>query len=204
MFVESLIKKFFQSCSARTEFTRMYDAFITLSVANDLLDYVKSVASTSNTIFWWVLQTQTEWVIFESARTHHLGLKAQNFENPIFTFWCFSLKEVYNSCKLQRLLQVAKFLLMYSFTHTNIVFLFRHLPTGIVIFINVCYQMKCCSGDSFYFFRSRFHVKFKQGIQRHILNSSTLETIYQVPRKLFSFVLNMMLFLIFLALPCAP
>ena len=81
---------------------------------------------------------------------------SQSFENPIFTFGCFSLKAVYNSCKLQRLLQVAKFLFMYSFTHTNIVFLFRHLPTEIVIFINVCYQMKCFSGDSFSFFRSRF------------------------------------------------
>ena len=116
----------------------------------------QSIASTSNKIFWWPLQTQTEWVIFQPARTHHLGLKAQNFENPIFTFGYFSLKAVYNSCKLQRLLQVAKFLIMYSFTHTNIVFLFRHLPTEIVIFINVCYQMKCFSGDSFSFFRSRF------------------------------------------------
>ena len=49
-----------------------------------------------------------------------------------------------------------KFLIMYSFTHTNIVFLLRHLPTEIVIFINVCYQMECFSGDSFSLFRSRF------------------------------------------------
>ena len=97
----------------------------------------QSIASTSNTTFWWALQTQTEWVIFEPARTHHLSLKAQNFENPIFTFGCFSLKAVYNSCKLQRLLQIAKFLIMYFFTHTNIVFLFRHLPTEFAIFINV-------------------------------------------------------------------
>ena len=116
----------------------------------------KSITLISNTTFWWALQMQTEWVIFEPSRARHLGLKAQNFENPIFTFRCFSLKAVYNSCKLQRLLQVAKFLFMYSFTHTNIVFLFRHLPTEIVIFINVCYQMKCFSGDSFSFFRSRF------------------------------------------------
>ena len=103
--------------------------------------------------------------------------KAQNFENPIFTFVCFSLKAVYNSCRLQRLLQFAKFLMMYSFTHTNIAFLFRHLPTEIVIFINVCYQIKCFSGYSFSFFQEqvllifhllfRFHVKLKQGIQRH-------------------------------------
>ena len=116
----------------------------------------QSIALTSNTTFWWALQTRTKWVTFEPARTHHLGLKAQNFENPIFTFGCFSLKAVYNSCKLQRLLQVAKVLFMYSFTHTNKVFLFRHLPNKIVIFINACYQMKCFSGDSFSFSRSRF------------------------------------------------
>ena len=95
--------------------------------------YVKSqsTASTSSTIFWGALQTQTEWVIFEPARTHHLGLKAHNFENPVFTFGCFSLKRVYNFCKLQRILQVAKLFIMYSFTHTDTVFLFRHLPTVI-------------------------------------------------------------------------
>ena len=114
--------------------------------------YVKSqsIASTTNKRFWWALQTQTEWVIFEPTRTHHLSLKAQNLENPIFTFGCFSLKAVYNSYKLQRLL------IMYFFTHINLVFLFRNLPTEIVIFINVFYQMKSFSGDSFFFFRSRF------------------------------------------------
>ena len=136
----------------------------------------QSIASTRSIKFRWALQTQTEWVIFELARTHHLGLKAQNFENPIFTFGFF-LKAVYNSCKLQGLLQVAKFLVMYSFTHTNIVFLFRHLPTEIIIFMNVCYQMKCFIGDSFSYFEEQvllifhllfwFDVKLKQGIQRH-------------------------------------
>ena len=78
--------------------------------------YVKSqsIASTSNTTFWWALQTQTEWVIFEPARTHHLGLKAWNFEYLIFTFECFSLKAVYNYCKLQSLLQVFDYVLLYS------------------------------------------------------------------------------------------
>ena len=110
--------------------------------------------------------TQTESVISERAKTHHLGLKAQNFENPIFTFGYFSLKAVYNSCKLQRLLQVAKFLFMYSFTHINIVFF--KAPSEIVIFVvnvnvvnvvkivNVCYQMNCFSSDSISFFRRGF------------------------------------------------
>ena len=120
--------------------------------------YVKSqsIASTSNTKFWWALQMQTEWIIFETARRHYLGLKAQNFEDPIFTFWCFSLKAVYNSCKLQRLLQVAKFLFIYSFIHTNIIFPFRDLPTEIVIFMNVCYQMKFFSDGICSFFRTGF------------------------------------------------
>ena len=155
---------------------------------------LQSIASTSNTTLWWELQTQTEWVIFEPAGTHHLGLKAQNFENQIFTFRYFSLKAVYNPCKLQRLLQTAKFLFMYSFTTS----LFRHLPTEIVIFINVCYPIQCFSGDSFSFFSEQvpiifhllswFHVQFNQGTPRHynILNS-TFETIYQVPRKEFVF-----------------
>ena len=112
----------------------------------------QSIALSSNTTFWWALQTQTEWVIFEPTRTHHLGLKAQNFENPILTFGCFSLKAIYNSCKLQWLLQVEKFFFMYSCA----TLLFGHLPTEIVIFLNVCYQTKCFGGDSFSFFMSRF------------------------------------------------
>ena len=128
----------------------------TIFVIRSLYVISQSIVSTSNTTFWWALQTQTERVIFEPARTHHLSLKAQNFENPIFTFGYFSFKAVYNSCKLQTLLQVAKFLFMYSFTHTNIVFLFKHLPTEIVIFKNVCYQMKCFSGDSFSFLGAGF------------------------------------------------
>ena len=67
-------------------------------------------------------------------------------------FVSFFLKAAYDSCNLQRLLPVAKFLFMSSFIHTNIVFLFRQIPTETVIFINVCYQMKCFSGDSFSIF----------------------------------------------------
>ena len=73
------------------------------------------------------------------------------------TYICFfSLKAVYNSCKLQGLLEVPKLFFMSSFTHANIVFLFRDLPTEIIIFINVCYQMKCFSGDSFSFLGAGF------------------------------------------------
>ena len=49
-------------------------------------------------------------------------------------------------------MKAAKFLSMYFFTHTNICFVFSHLPTEIIIFMHVCYQMKCFSGNSFSFF----------------------------------------------------
>ena len=62
---------------------------------------------------------------FEPARTHYLGLKAQNSENQIFTFECLFLKKQYIILLCFKDLQVAKFLIMYAFTHTNIVFLFQ-------------------------------------------------------------------------------
>ena len=92
--------------------------------------------------------SQSEHIIWTSR---HRTLRTQYLH-----FGCFSLKAVYNSGKLQRLWQVAKILIMNSFTHTNIVFLPIYVPTEIVIFINVCYQMKCFSDNSFSFFRSRF------------------------------------------------
>ena len=115
--------------------------------------YVKphSITLTNSTTFWWTVQT--EWVILRPAKTNGLDLKAQNFENPIFTFACCPLKAVYFSCKLERLLLVTKFLFVYSFTP---LLLSRHLSNEIVIFINACYQMKCFIGDSFSFFGSRF------------------------------------------------
>ena len=104
----------------------------------------QSIAWTGNTTFWRALHRQTERLIFEPARTHHLGLKVQYFENPIFIFGCFSLKAVYDSCKLQSFCLCTLLL-------TLTVFLFRNLTTEIVIFINICYKMKCFSGDSFSF-----------------------------------------------------
>ena len=89
-----------------------------VSLIKSLYGKFQSIASTSNTTFWWGLQTQTEWVIFEPARTHNLGPKAQNFENPISTFGCFFSKAVYNSCKLQRVAKckVFVYILLYYFT----------------------------------------------------------------------------------------
>ena len=90
---------------------------------------------------------------FLSQAEHTIWVsKHRTWRTQYLHFVFFPLKAVYNSCMLQGLLQVAKFLFMYSFTPINIVFLFRHLLTEIVIFINACYQMKCFSGDSFSFF----------------------------------------------------
>ena len=110
---------------------------------------------------------------FLSQPEHTIWVSRHRTLRDNFYIWVFFLKAAHNSWKLWRLLQVAKFLFMYSFTNL----LFRHLPTEIVIFINVCYQMKCFSGESFSFFYEQvllifrllfwFHVKFKQSIQRH-------------------------------------
>ena len=84
------------------------------------------------------------------------------------------MKAVYNSCKLQRLLQVAKFLFMNAFY----ALLFRQLPTEIVIFINVSYQMKCFSGDGFPFFRAGF-----ANIPSTFLISCEVQTMYSKALK---------------------
>ena len=143
----------------------------TTSLIRSLYITYQSMASTSNTTFWWALQKKTEWVIFQPTRTHHFDLQAQNFENSVFTFGCFSLKVVYNSCNLQRILQAAKFLIMYSFT-----------PLQAPTYWN-CHLHKRLLPDKLfqwwqYFLFSEyvllmfyllfwFHVKFKHSIQRH-------------------------------------
>ena len=125
MFVKFLLKKFLQSYSARTGFIPMYDTFVSLRVANNLFDRVFLSPIP--------LHRLAEWFIFEPARTDHLGLKEQNFGNPIFRFGCFSLKAVYNSCKLQELLQVTR------------VFLFAPLFTLIQSFFPGTYLLKFLS-----------------------------------------------------------
>ena len=87
---------------------------------------------------------------------HTIWVSRHSFCEPNIYIWVFLFEAAHNFCKLQRLLQFAKFLFMYSFTLANIAFLFRHLPTEIVISISICYKMKCFSGDNFSFFRSRF------------------------------------------------
>ena len=74
---------------------------------------------------------------------------------PHIYIWVFPLKAVYNSCKLQRLLQVAKFLFMYLFTTLH----FRHLPAEILIFKLSSWfvaRWGVSVGIVFPFFRNRF------------------------------------------------
>ena len=153
-----MIKKNLLSYSVASFFTYVrWATFVALGVANDLFDQVFVCQVPVHCIHYQhdilISATNTEWVFFEPARTHNLGLKIQHFENP---FGCFALKAVSNTCKLKRFLQVTKFLFIYAFTSTNIVFLSRQLPTKIFIFIKACYQTKCLIGDSFSFFGSRF------------------------------------------------
>ena len=155
MFVEFLIKKFFQSCSARTGFTRMHDVFIALRVVNNLLDQV------------FVCQVPVHYI----NQQHNILMSATN-ANRVSHFWVsqntpFGSQgtELWEPNIYIRIfffesgiwfLQVSKSLFMYSFTNTNIAFLFRHLPTETVSFIIVCYQLKCLSGESFSFFGAGF------------------------------------------------
>ena len=141
MFAEFLIKKFFQSCSGW---------------------YICCSQGSKRSVLWMLSPSslhrlpthfderykrkQSEPFLSQPEHTicvsRHRILRTQSLH-----FGCLSLKAVYFSCKVQRLLQVAKFLFMYSFT----TLLFMHIPTEIVIFINVCYHMKCFGGNSFSF-----------------------------------------------------
>ena len=167
--------------------------------------------SSSSPLYWLAIQhfdegckrKQSESFLNEPEQTiwfpRHKTLRTQYLLLGVFPWKQYIILANYKD------LQNATFLFMYSFT----TLLFRHLPTEIFIFINVCYPIQCFSGDSFSFFSEQvpiifqllswFHVQFKQGTPRHynILNS-TFEAIYQVPRKEFGFVLNMICFQFFL------
>ena len=151
----------FHSCSATTRFTPMHDAFVALRVVNNLLDQVFVCQVPAHCIDQQhnILMSITNVNIvihFWASQNTPFGSQGTELWEPNIYICVPCLKAVYNSCKLQWLLQAAKFFFMYSFTPANILFLFRHLLTKIVIFINVCYQIKCFRGDRFSFFRSGF------------------------------------------------
>ena len=53
---------------------------------------VEQNATTMSFVFWWTVQTQTEWVPEDEIVTHHFGRSEQNFDSPIvlamFLFEC--------------------------------------------------------------------------------------------------------------------
>ena len=70
---------------------------------------------------------QTIWI------SRHRTLRTQYLHLGVFLWKQHKILASYEDfCKLQ-------FLFMYSFTHINIAFLFKHLPTEVVFFKNVCY-----------------------------------------------------------------
>ena len=84
---------------------------------------------------------QTIWV------SRHRTLRTQYLHLGVFLWKQYMILASYKDfCKSQKFWLCTPLL-----TRT-----YRHLPTKIVIFINLCYQMKCFSGDRFSFFLSRF------------------------------------------------
>ena len=68
---------------------------------------------------------------FWASQNTPFGSQGTELWEPNIYIWVLFFQSVYNSSNLQRHLQVSKFWFMYSFTHTKIVFLFRHLPPEI-------------------------------------------------------------------------
>ena len=94
---------------------------------------------------------------FWASQNSLIGSLGTKLWVPNIYIWVFFFESTINFLQVTKtFLKVAKFWFMYSFTQTDIFFLFKHLPTEIAIFKNICYQMKCFSGDSFSFSRSRF------------------------------------------------
>ena len=122
MLVEFLIKKL--SYSARARLTLMHHAFVAPRVANDLLDQVfvcqLPVPCNTATQHFDEHYSHKESESFLSQPEHTIWVsRYRTLRTQYLHLGFFSLKAVYNSCKLQRLLKVTNFLLMYSFTHTN-------------------------------------------------------------------------------------
>ena len=142
MSIEFLIKNIFQSYSARTGFIPIHHTFVALRVVNNLFDQVFVMSSPSplhrlatqafddryKSKYSESFLRQQEHIIWVSR---NITLRTQYLHLGVF------LSKQYIILPNYKDLQVAKFSFMYSFTHTNIVFLFRHLPTEIVNFINV-------------------------------------------------------------------
>ena len=82
--------------------------------------------------------------------SRHRTLRTQHLPLSVFLWKYYIILASYKDfCKLQSFSLCTPLL-------TLTVFLFRHLLTEIVIFINVCYQIKRFSDDSVSFYRSRY------------------------------------------------
>ena len=152
MLVEFLIKKFFQSCSDRTGFTLMHDAFVALRVVNDLLDQVflsqvpvhcidqqhnilMSATNVNRVSHFWASQNAPFGSQGRTLRTQYLHL-------GVFLWKQYMILASYNN-----------FLKLLSFSLCTplltLTWFFFSGTDYCNIFINVCYQMKCFIGDGF-------------------------------------------------------
>ena len=134
---------------------------------------------------------------FWASQNTPLGSQGTELWETNIYIWCFYLKAVYNSCKLQRLLQVAKFFLLQCvLPYTNIVFLFRHLYTEVFIFINVASRWSVSVVIASFFWEqvllifqllSWFRVKFKQDFGNHLSGTKVRIWIHSEYNVVFNF-----------------
>ena len=80
--------------------------------------FILTLQELINFMLWWWVNTQTECVPDEPGRTHHLGHKLQNFENPTCLGGYFHLKI---ECSSLRFARRSLFLFMYIPANANIV-----------------------------------------------------------------------------------
>ena len=134
---------------------------------------------------------------FWASQNTPLGSQGTELWETNIYIWCFYLKAIYNSCKLQRLLQVPKFFLLQCvLPYTNIVFLFRHLYTEVFIFINVASRWSVSVVIASFFWEqvllifqllSWFRVKFKQGFGNHLSGTKVRIWIHSEYNAVFTF-----------------
>ena len=91
---------------------------------------------------------------FLSQQEHTIWVSRHRTLRINIYIWMFFFESSIKSLQVTKTFAICKvfvFVFVYL-THTKIDFLFKHLPTEIFISKNVCYQMKCFGGDSFFLF----------------------------------------------------
>ena len=125
---------------------------------------------------------------FWACQNKPFGSLGTELWEPSIYIWVLFSESSIKFLQVSKTFASCKFLFMYSFTHTNIVFLFRHLPTEIGIFINVCYQMKCFSISCEV--QTRYSKKLKyseQYIRDHLSGTKVRIWIYSEYEAIFNF-----------------